>query len=209
MEDIGERPGLLQRTKEFFFPPSVETREQLLAFLNGEASYLAQKTVMGYCRVKTLLAYEKLLTEAAFRDGLEHCRWETFSLTLGDAIVLAENTLRNEAGSRRPEVIEGLARLYPEIIAQHHAPHRPEGWADRCDEFARRFALSSMSVARPPADICKETAKVVLDLVPLHIDLKKRDLEIIAGDLGLHMLALSDSMGRRFRQAALIAALTA
>src|SRR3546814_6941559 len=65
------QPGLLQRTKAFFCPPGVASLAELEAFVTGEAAYLAQKTVFGYCRVKTVTNFEKLMTEPAFRDGVE------------------------------------------------------------------------------------------------------------------------------------------
>ena len=46
---------LLHRIKEFFFPPTVSSRDELIRFIAGESAYLAQKTVFGYCRVKTML----------------------------------------------------------------------------------------------------------------------------------------------------------
>src|SRR3546814_11425554 len=94
------QPGLLQRTKAFFFPPGVASLAELEAFVTGEAAYLAQKTVFGYCRVKTVTNFEKLMTEPAFRDGVELCRWEAYAGTLGDTLVLVEGHQIGRAACR-------------------------------------------------------------------------------------------------------------
>ena len=60
-----------------------------------------------------------------------------------------------------------------------------------------------------PAVICKDTAASIMELMPLHKRLIRNDLEVIAGDLGFHMVALRDSMTKRLRAEPLRAALTA
>jgi hypothetical protein len=198
---------LLRRTLEFFFPPSVSTPEELKAFAAGEASYLAQKTVIGYCRVKTMLDYEKLLTEPAFRDAQESCRWEAYASTLGDMLVLIEGWLRPGAEPARHKLADSLAAFYPAILGQHVPPHRQD-WADSLAAFERRFALARASEPAAPEQVVTESAKLIHELVPIADRLKRNDREVINGDLRMHMLAAHSAMLKRFRRDALVAALT-
>jgi hypothetical protein len=115
---------LLHRIKEFFFPPSVSTAAELRSFVTGEASYLAQKTVVGYCRVKTMLDYEKLLTEAPFREGQDICRWEAYASTLGDIVIMTEAWLRPDDADSRRRVADALAALYASILTETVPTHR-------------------------------------------------------------------------------------
>ncbi len=204
------KQGWLSRGWSFFFPPVVNDGPALRDFISGEASYLAQKTVTGFARVKTLLAYEKLMTEAAFRDGIEVCRWEAFAQTLADCTIMAETVLRPGDAAQAKAVADGLQRLYAEILKSHVPVHRHDrGWSDRIDQFNARFAESRAGAPPHPAVICKDTAASIMELMPLHKRLIRNDLEVIAGDLGFHMVALHDSMAKRLRLEPLRAALAA
>lgn len=198
---------LLHRIKEFFFPPTVSTREELRAFVAGEAAYLAQKTVVGYCRVKTMLDYEKLLTEPAFRDQQELSRWEGYASTLGDMLIMVEAWLRPAETGTQGRLADSLAALYATILTEHVPAHRQD-WTDSIEAFSARFALARTVEPLPPEQIVTGSAKLIHDLVPIADRLKRNDLEIIRGDLRLHMLAAHASMLKRFRRDELVAALT-
>jgi len=202
------QPGLLHRTRNFFFPPRVTTAAELKAFVTGEAAYLAQKTVFGYCRVKTLVNYDKLMTEPAFRDGVELCRWEAYAGTLGDTLVLLEGFLRPQNPDRRIRLADSISTLYPRWLAEHVPPHR-DNWDDRIAAFATRFAFSREAEPARPEQVVQDTAAVIHETVPLHDRLKRNDLEIILGDLRLHSLAMHSQMQKRFDRAALVAVLAA
>jgi hypothetical protein len=198
---------LLQRTKEFFFPPAVSDRTTLEAFIGGEASYVTQKTVVGYCRVKAMQDYEKLLTEAEFRDGQDICRWEGYALALGDVVILVEGYLRPGDPQTRTTVADALAAMYPAILDSHIPVHR-QTWDDAKAAFAARFALACQSEPVRPDHVVEPTARLIHDLVPIHKRLKREDREVILGDLRLHMVAVHAAMQKRFRPAALVAALS-
>jgi hypothetical protein len=198
---------LLHRIKEFFFPPSVSTAAELRSFVTGEASYLAQKTVVGYCRVKTMLDYEKLLTEAPFREGQDICRWEAYASTLGDIVIMTEAWLRPDDADSRRRVADALAALYASILTETVPTHR-QSWTDSLEAFAARFAEARNSAPLPPEKIVTGSAALIHQTVPIADRLKRNDREVILGDLRLHMLAAHTSMLKRFRRDELVAALT-
>lgn len=173
----------------------------------GEASYLAQKTVIGYCRVKTMYDYEKLLTEPDFRDAHDICRWEGFASTLGDIVILVEGWLRPPESAPRRRLAAALQDLHDSILDQQVPPHRQD-WADRREAFGRRFALACLAQPPAPDHVVEESAKLIHELVPIHMRLKRNDREVILGDLRLHALAMHESMQKRFRRDDLVAVLT-
>ncbi|HLT75867.1 MAG TPA: hypothetical protein VKZ87_00660 [Ferrovibrio sp.] len=198
---------MLRRTLEFFFPPAVATRAELEAFVRGEASYLAQKCVIGYCRVKTMQDYEKLLTEAAFRDGLEACRWEAYAGTLADTLILVEGLLRPAGEPARQQVADSLAAFYAPLLGDVPA-HRTD-WNDAIAAFDERFSRTRQEPPAHPRNVTDGTAKVIYRLAPIHPRLKGEDLEVVRGDLRLHAVAMHASMLKRFRREALLRELTA
>lgn len=199
--------ALLQRTKDFFFPPAVSDQAALQSFVAGETAYLTQKTVIGYCRVKTMQDYEKLMTEPAFRDGQDICRWEAYASALGDVLLVAEGYLRPFVDPPlRVRVADALAGLYPAILDQNLPAHR-QTWDDAKAAFMDRFAAARQADPAAPDAVIDGTARLIHEQVPIHPRLKREDLEVIQGDLRLHMLALHAAMVKRFRPAALVAAL--
>ncbi len=206
---IVAEPGWLRRLQLFFFPLPVASAAEFRQFVAGEAAYLAQKTVIGYCRVKTLLAFEKLMKEAIFTELLHICRWETYSLTLSDTLVLAEGCLRPQDPAAQARLRASLEALYADILAEKLPVHRPQGWGDRLEQFAKRLALAAEAAPAPPEHLVRDTATLVLELAPIHTSLKRNDLEVVLGDLGFHIVALRGSMRKRFRPAALLAELAA
>ncbi|MBX3454208.1 hypothetical protein [Ferrovibrio sp.] len=200
MPAAARKQGWLSRGWEFFFPPVIGDGPGFRDFLAGEASYLAQKTVTGFARVKTLLAFEKLMKEDAFRQGMDICRWEAFAQTLADCTIMAEGVLRPADAAQAAKVADGLRRLYADILNEHVPVHRQqEGWADRLEQFNTRFAQSRMAAPLHPAVICKDTAASIMEYMPLHNRLIRNDLEVIAGDLGFHIVALRDGMAKRLQ----------
>jgi len=198
---------LLHRIKEFFFPPPVSTREELRAFIAGEAAYLAQKTVVGYCRVKTMLDYEKLLTEAPFRDGQDQCRWEGYASTLGDIVIMVENWLRPDDSESRRRLADSLAAFYISILTETVPAHR-QSWADSIAAFDTRFAQAREADPVAPEKLVSGSAAIIHERVPIADRLKRNDREVILGDLRLHILAAHAAMMKRFRRDALVTALT-
>ncbi|WP_341701837.1 hypothetical protein [Ferrovibrio sp.] len=205
---MDRKSSLLRRTKDYFFPPAVASAAEFKAFVTGEAAYLAQKSVFGYCRVKTMQDYDKLMGEALFRDGVEICRWEAYAGTLADTLVLVEGFLRPADPAARSRLAGHIATLYPAWLGEHVPPHRSD-WTDRAEAFAARFALSRTAEPAQPAQVVRDTAALVHDIVPIADRLKRNDREVIYGDLRLHALAMHSQMLKRFDRPALVAALTA
>lgn len=208
METAVRSTGLLRRTIEFFFPPAVSTLQDLHDFITGEASYLAQKTVVGYCRVKTMLDFDKLLTEPAFREGYDITRWEGYAGTLGDSLILLEGLLRPADEPRRTRLADSVAAFYPLWLGEHLPSHR-QNWDDWHAAFAARFALSRLAEPVRPDIVIRDTAKLIHETVPIADRLKRNDHEVILGDLRLHAVAMHTQMLKRFRREALVQALTA
>lgn len=198
---------MLQRTRDFFFPPAVSDLPALDDFLAGEAAYLAQKTVIGYCRVKTMLDYEKLMTEPGFRDVQDICRWEAYASALGDVLIVAEGYLRPDEPAARSRLADRLAASYDRLIDRDLPAHRQD-WSDAKAAFAVRFAAArQLATPEAPDAVITGTARLIYENVPIHDRLKREDFVVIRGDLRLHMLAMQAAMLKRFRRAVLQAAL--
>jgi hypothetical protein len=187
---------ILDRWRAAINPPPVAHRAELKRFVTREAAFLANKSVIGYCRVKTMYDFDKLMSEPAFRTELERARWRAFTLTLGDVLVLTEQMLRPEEEDARLLMVDRLVELYGEALNEEAAESSEFVPSDERAAFDSR--LRRMGMGRcAPHNVCRETARAVHEAVPIHPDLKRLDLEIIESDLKFHLVALSSVMHKR------------
>ena len=64
------------------------------AFLHRQGAFVAQKTVLDYCRVKIGRNERDFFGNADFMAALNHCRWQVFLTAQSDVMALAEAWLR-------------------------------------------------------------------------------------------------------------------
>ncbi|MFN7307956.1 MAG: hypothetical protein ACK5TQ_15450, partial [Acetobacteraceae bacterium] len=63
-------------------------------FLHRQGAFVAQKTVLDYCRVKVGRNEKAFFGNPDFQAALNHCRWEVFLAAQSDVVALAEAWLR-------------------------------------------------------------------------------------------------------------------
>ena len=179
-------------------PAPIDTIGALRAFIEERAALIAQKCAIDYVRGKTGLASYALFTEKPFLTALDVCRWETYAAVLADLLILAGGYLRPQGAEARLQ--EALVLLYEAILESHPVPqHRPEGWSDLPEAFARRL----VRVAWPPRtlELADHSAKRLFDTLPIHISMRRLDREVVYGAVRFRMVAVSQEMERRLAAA--------
>ncbi len=91
--------------------------DQFREFLGRHAAYVAQKTVLDYCRVKAGRREREMMENAGFLAALTHCRWQTYFGAVQDMMALAEAWLRPHAAGEEERLAEVLAALGDGILA--------------------------------------------------------------------------------------------
>ncbi|WP_439598396.1 hypothetical protein [Falsiroseomonas sp.] len=168
-------------------------------FLERQAAFVAQKTVIDYCRVKTGRSERQTFADPDFRAALNHCRWQTFTAAVEDVAALAEAWLRPHAGGAEPRLAEALARIAADILAQAEAPE-----AERAAIAAEAAMLPRRLAARqdrPPAtaDRLPLTAEApLLATLPIHPDQRVGETPSIRGALRFHIVSTQQEMERHF-----------
>jgi hypothetical protein len=189
----------------------IADRAALETFLEQRAALIAQKCAIDYCRGKTGLASYALFTEKPFLDALEICRWETFSVALGDLILVAEGHLRpHVVPARRPLLYDALTELYSALITRNPVPaHRAQGWEDAVASFSAR--LKTTSAGNPPGalDVADHSARRLFETLPIHASMRKLDEEVVYGAVRFRMIAVNQEMQRRLAPTDLVQQLLA
>ncbi|MCC6195015.1 MAG: hypothetical protein IT518_11155 [Burkholderiales bacterium] len=200
-----------RRLRQRLRPEPIATAGAFKAFVEERAWLIAQKCAIDYCRGKTGLASYALFTEKPFLDALDVCRWETFAAVLGDLLIIAEGHLRVHApADQRLQLRGALASTYSSMLAATPAPsHRKNGWGEAMDEFAARLEAAGTGEPRRALDVADHSAKRLFDTLPIHLNMRRLDEEVVYGAVRFRMVAVSQEMQRRLRGLELAARLLA
>jgi hypothetical protein len=183
--------------------------DSLGAFLLRQASFVAQKTVYDYVRVKAGRDDVRLFADPDFQTALRHCRWQVWFGAAADVALVAEAWLRPAAPGREAALGAGIARLH---AGMHDAVDGlPPGEAAAADAARDAFpALLAAAQALPPVAPDKRALLADAPLfatLPVHPDQRVGETPAIRGALRFHIVSTQEEMERGFDRDALAAAL--
>lgn len=177
-------------------PPDVAA---FRVFLGRQAAYIAQKTVIDYCRVKSGRSEQVLFADADFRIALEHCRWEVFLAVLADTAALAEAWLRPHAPGEEAALAAALVRLHGAILAESLATAGHDRPTDGvAAAIAAHLARLQLAPPHPANTLPLEAEAPLLATLPIHPDQRRGEEPSILGALRFHVVTTQQEMERRF-----------
>ena len=208
---------MIARTMQAFLrlfgarPQPIQNRLELLDFLKAQSSFVAQKAVVEYCRIKAGVRWQKLFAERAFLDVLEESRWLAMRAVLCDMTVISEGYLRESAAPNQVALADALCSLIDELLSGD-----PRDGAWQVDNMAvvadlrRRLALAQLAAPQTPDRIAKTSGNIVFDLLPVHPDLRAHDRHVIVNNVRFSTLRVWETMmARTPDRARLVASLLA
>jgi hypothetical protein len=177
-------------------------------FLQRQAAFVAQKTVIDYCRVKSGRRERQLFADPDFVAALRHCRWQVYLASLADVALLAEAWLRPHAAGRETALAEALVRMHDAALAAEPPPEE-----ERIAAEAARLALpTQLAAAQQAAPASAHRMALLSDAplfatLPVHADQRVGETPAIRGALRFHVVATQQEMERLFDPAKLTAEL--
>ncbi|WP_198371005.1 hypothetical protein [Roseomonas rosulenta] len=180
------------------------------AFLQRQAAFVAQKTVIDYCRVKSGRQETRLFDDPDFQAALRHCRWQTYLAALADVFVIADAWLRPQMPSQPDALAQGIVALHATALAIETPP--PEEAADAAQSlraFPGQLAARRQAPAVPLHEMPLLAEAPLFATLPIHADQRIGEAPYIRGALRLHIVSTQQEMERRFDPAGLAAALVA
>lgn len=176
------------------------------AFLHQRGAYVAQKTVLDYCQVKSGRHEQRLFAEPDFQAALLHCRWQVYFGALADVTGVAEAWLRSLAPGREPDLAEALAALHDAALA---AEPPPPDQAATMQGASIRAWLAGLQTAPPQRS--HERALLaeapLFATLPIHPDKRIGESPAIRGALRFHIVSTQQEMERGFDPEVLVARL--
>jgi len=177
-------------------------------FLQRQAAFVAQKTVIDYCRVKSGRHEREVFANEDFRAALRHCRWQVYLGALADVGALAEGWLRPHARGREGALAEALAALLGAALDDDPPPPEEADAAERARlGFAAHLAGLQQDAPRPANRLALLSDAPLLATLPIHPDQRPGETPAIRGALRFHIVSTQQEMERRFDPARLAVAL--
>lgn len=182
---------------------------ELESFLGRHGAFVAQKTVIDYCRVKAGRQETMLFADPEFRAALAHCNWQTFGAAVGDLCALAEAWLRPHAAQAEARLGESLAALGGRLLAAAEAPAAERaGLAAMAAALPAHLARMQAAPPRPPNRMALLAEAPLLATLPIHPDQRVGETPSIKGALRFHVVSCQQEMERAFDAPRLAAALS-
>jgi hypothetical protein len=188
-------------------PPLVADIGELADFLAAHTAYVAQRTVIEYCRARTGVNWDKLLDEPAFLERLEACRWDAYAIVLGEIAELALIRLRRGGAAAPAGYLPGLVEAARAALLRHPVPRHRTSWTPAVEAIERHLAQTLLAAPRPVHLLGRAPAVAVFDRLPIHADLRTQDREMFENSVRFAICRAFDATGRAFDVSALEAAL--
>lgn len=199
---------MLGQLGRLFRRPPTGSPAAFETFLERQAAFVAQKTVIDYCRVKAGRSEHEMFRNPDFQAALRHCRWQTYGGAVQDVVAMAEAWLRPHVPGREEALAAGLAELAARVVDAAPAPAEERDGLERA-KGALVHHLAGLQ-QRPPfgADRLPLQAEApLLATLPIHPDQRIGETPSIRGALRFHIVTSQQEMERAFDPAALSAAL--
>lgn len=187
---------MLQRLKAYFFPEPLRGFAQLVRFVSGDASYVAQRSTYEFSRNTLAWFGQSAFGDAKFNEVFAVCRWEAFARIAADMVMIVRADLASVNTGHRLD--SGLLRLYGGILGEYPNPvHRPEGWHD-CHQ-----ALLSRVAAIPPEQrpdlkaLGAATGRFIHEHVPARSRNAEEERAVLAAAVTFGLISFSDRISRQ------------
>lgn len=153
--------------------------------------FVAQKTILDYCEVKTGRDWADCLRDPHFTDALTRCRWLTLFVAQGDLAASLLAWLRRDLPGADPSALAlDLARVSAEARTQDRPPEAFLEASRAADEAVpRRLQQEAQRSAIPVHEIVLEAGPVILANLPIHPALRQGDEPAILGGMRFNQLA--------------------
>ncbi len=169
------------------------------AFLHAQAAYVAQKTVLDYCRVKAGRSEKQLFSDPDFQAALAHCRWQVFFAALADVTALVEAHLRPHAPGAEDALRQALVTLHRAALdAEPAPPGEAATAADALEALPHHLARLQLEPPHPAHRLPLLAEPVLFATLPVHPEQRQGESLAIKGALRFQVVSTQQELERRF-----------
>jgi hypothetical protein len=193
--------------KLFAKEPPLTSAAELADFLDRRTSFIAQKCVIEFCRVRAGIYWQKLFEEEDFKDRLNLSCWESFTPVLAMLLEVVDADLREAAGLRQRSLPAALEKLAWGVMERYPVPHgAPEDfWQREREIIAGRMKVISAEPARPIEKMAAPLARMVFARLPIHENIVRDDYDYIHNNLRMNLVRAHEDFLFLARPAGIVA----
>ena len=180
-------------------PDPIDTAETLAVFLDQRASFLCQKGVAEFCRVRSGAHVDQLFRDEEFMRLLNKAVWTSYPYAFAMVAEMTDGYLREAAGLRQRELPAALTDMAEEIFARYDVPtgHEADFWAKALDLVRGHLAGTQAGSPRPVRDMPDPMARKIYEALPLHQDVIKNDYDYIFNFMRMNLLRAREDLENR------------
>jgi hypothetical protein len=181
------------------------------AFIDEQATLLAQQTVGDYSQLRAGPDPKVLLADGAIRTALELARFEAYPLALAMVGEATDWVLRSHAGTNEQAVVAGLRKLILAVFDRKGVPRLvgEPAWGAARQEISSSLGELADRPGKPVEAIVEAFAGMFLALMPLHERLGGDDFPALRNALKTTLGDIRDKLVRRADLPVVAAALAA
>ncbi|RWH71599.1 MAG: hypothetical protein EOQ86_12205 [Mesorhizobium sp.] len=171
-------------------PQPIVNIDDLADFMDSRAAFLAQKSIVEFCRVRAGVYWQKLFSEKEFQAALNHSRWRAYPACYAIVAEMVEGALREPAGLRQRGLPAALEKVALASFSKYAVPEGspPTFWEDAAELIRQRLAATQIGPPRPVREIPEPLARTVFETVPIHPNLLTNDYDYIFNFLRMNLL---------------------
>lgn len=175
--------------------PRISSSADFIAFLERSAWLVTQKTVIGYCTVKTNLPVHELAKDKPFADAYDISIRHAYAATLADIMEIALGYLMPYVRGCEAELAARLAQVHESLLSGHEAP-TAGGWGEEIAAERRRLKLAAASAPRPIRELTATSAERIVATLPIHERLRSPDTPAITASVQFMMVGRAHEFER-------------
>jgi hypothetical protein len=189
----------------------IRERHQLAQFIDDNAAFIAQKGIIEYSRARAGHYAKVLFSEPAFLESVERSRWRAFPLGLAMVSEVVDGILRSHAVEGPDRQIDSLTALVLAVFDRYPTPEvlGNQEWREARAGLARRLQLIALHPPKRVIDIPEPFAREYWGLMPIHKDLRSRDMPTTHNYLKLTLCNIHEELTKRIDATALLSGLQA
>lgn len=186
---------MLQKLLNRWRASRISSSADFIAFLERSAWLVTQKTVIGYCTVKTNLPVHELAKDKPFADAYDVSIRHAYAASLADIMEIALGYLRQAVQGHEAEFAARLAQIHESLLTAHTAP-TADGWGGEIAAVRRRLELAAASPPRSIRDLSMTSAQRIVATLPIHERLRSPDAPAIAASVQFMMVGRAHEFER-------------
>jgi hypothetical protein len=179
--------------RRYFHGEPIATAADLALFMDRQAAFVAQKSLMEHSQARASTMGSELLRDQQFLRAFEIARWRAYPLVFINIAEMVEGVLRNRA-TEPLTIQEGLSHLGRMVLERYPVPEGepPDFWHVAAGRLAEELALAQLHPPKRVSDIPERRARELYHVMPVSVQDRRADAAMATNNQRLHLCSVHE-----------------